>query len=216
MNIACNFNNAGIGKHKIPRYLYHFTDSKSLEQINKDGIIKINQSRGDFIRGIFSIELTNFLKYWNKKDSFSNQSLMAKLFQKILSKEQRELVVIRFQTGNLDKSKFLIRLQKDIIDFCKKYVSKLQKGNKLHERILGIPATESKLFEQKKQAIEYIYTDNIPIDFIKIIGKTDISKLTRDEINISLYELLTNIFKNQSNSELKAIKAAKIRGDFNN
>lgn len=60
----------------------------------------------------------------------------------------------------------------------------------------GAPAGQSKLYKQRKEAIEYIYSDPIPMSDVEKIGETNIAELKNleDEDDIPV-ETMKNIFK---------------------
>src|SRR5574344_424892 len=58
-----------VGKHLIPRYLYHLTNEKAFLSMCQDG--KINVSK-EFCSGIFMFDMTNLLKRWGRKRNWRN------------------------------------------------------------------------------------------------------------------------------------------------
>jgi hypothetical protein len=83
---------------------------------------------------------------------------------------------------NADVEKELKQLPKGKDGFGSKYISILRK--KLLEKkgiathlLEGSPANVSKLFKQRKQALEYIYKEEIPITAAEKIGEVNIERL---------------------------------------
>lgn len=214
-----NADNINFKNKKVPRYLYHFTKIENLNKIMEDGFIRTSDN-DTYIKGIFFVELQNLLKRWHYNKSWVNfaTSLITKLLS-VASGYQKDLAIIKIPTDYLNKTKLKIRSQnyyfkknpKDNASMIEKQIAQ----NDSH--LLGkTDAIYSKYYKQRKDAIEYIYTDDIPI---YKDGKLIISSFTRDySINInkhSIYELLKNVFKNPnqanntSSGELKAIENFK-------
>ena len=73
------------------------------------------------------------------------------------------------------------------------------------------PATESKKYTTKKEAIEYIYQDNIPIDIVEQIGNIVNIPLLRTRQEVPYKELGKNILERalKGTNEEKAIHLLK-------
>lgn len=212
VTISTNRHNIGnIGKHKIPRYIYHMTNKANYESIVKEGLIK-SSPREFSGYSIFAIELPNCFKRW-KEDIFNfNRSLIQGLINHS-SKGDDDIVIIRIPTSKLDPNKLFIRSQnrfakfvdnpiikvgilearmiaketssapigsKDYIDACRIALKGWLDYNTVSDAehcIFGAPASEASRYKQRKEAIEYIYHDDIPAENIEKIGEVNINNL---------------------------------------
>ena len=199
-----------VGKHKIPRFIYHMTTKSNYESILKDGMIKTS-SEGLIGNGIFTTELTNFFKHWRKNSSWGNSSLQEQLLLHV-SKGEDEIIILKIPTAKLSPDKLVIRSQNKlfswlnsnnadkIFEAVENFVNQqngtldwLNRIRNLYKKLLlkkesryltehlttGAPAKMSGLYKQRKEALEYIYLDNIPISDAKKIGEVDIKALRK-------------------------------------
>jgi len=105
-----------IGKHKIPRFIYHMTSKSNYESMLLDGIIKTSPE--PLIgRGVFTTELTNFFKRWRNNRSWDNDSLQERLIQQV-SKGSDEIVILRIPTASLDSDKLIVRSQNRLFNWA--------------------------------------------------------------------------------------------------
>ena len=163
------------GKHKIPRYLYHFTDGRSLEDIKQTGVVKgFSSTYFNEDKGIFTVELANFLKHWKDNELWQDwaRTLQEALLLRIcLRSLQRytSICAIKIPTRRIDEENIKVRSQN--ILFCEPSVLDCDtlKKYKFHS-MFGESAKKSSLYEQKKHAIEYILTQNIPIEDVVLTG----------------------------------------------
>ena len=220
-----------IGKHKVPRYIYHLTSKQNYEAMVKSGVIRTSEN--EMIgRGVFAIELTNFFKRWRQNLSFKNTSLQ-QLLIKQASKRQDDIVILRIPTAVLDKDKLVIRSQNRLFSWLKSAKAKevaaemtekmivkkepnehnlFESGRSLFVNLIkqkeshdvaahlthGEPAKMSKSFKQRKEAIEYIYKDNIPISKAEKIGEVNIQEIKESAGFDPLYpirSIFTNLLK---------------------
>ena len=196
-----------IGKHKIPRFIYHMTNKGNYESIIRDGVIKT--SRDELLgRGVFTTELTNFFKRWRKNSSWENNSLQERLLQQI-SKGEDEIVILRIPTANLDSDKLVIRSQNRLFNWgysknaneafkqvdkigteagssnwlekiqgiLRDIITKQESKNCAAHLTSGEPAKMSGLYKQRKEALEYVYLDNIPMSCAEKIGELNVREL---------------------------------------
>ena len=56
-----------VGKHKIPKYLYHITPTKNVENIQKKGLRMTEDDL--FGEGVFMFDLANLTKFWTKTNN---------------------------------------------------------------------------------------------------------------------------------------------------
>lgn len=198
-----------IGKHKIPRFIYHMTNKSNYESMLCDGIIKT--SNDELLEnGVFTIELTNLFKRWRKCKSWNNTSLQEKLIKQA-TKGKDEIVILKIPTTKLDLDKLVIRSQNKLFswvnsDKAKEVVTQIskikneacpngwlnkvrgiikdiitkQESKKYAEHLTtGAPAKMSGLYKQRKEALEYVYLDNIPMSNVEKIGEVNIVELRK-------------------------------------
>lgn len=186
------------GKHKIPRYVYHLTNKEALEEIKKSGKIKTSNSDYLFSDGIYTIELENFVKDWGRKSVWDNDSLHQRLLLQTAGNSSG-IVALRIPTEKLDSEKFKIRSQDRFFmsvkpqgqsfwgDICEKY-SKTEHGwhnlvkdfapEDIYKHCTnGDEAKNSHLYKQRKEAIEYIYQEDIPLDIVDCMAECDVADL---------------------------------------
>lgn len=164
---------------KIPRNIYHITNNYAYKLMQQEGYL-----RGDFDyfineKSIFAIDLENFTKFWKNNQNNQENSLQENLLRKAVRwvksaiKGKNELVILQIPTEALDPNKLFIRTQKKFFNYLGLQKSRariIHNIDKMH--LFGeIPARYSRLYNGKKQAIEYIYKDDIDINLIKQIGK---------------------------------------------
>ena len=186
------------GKHKIPRYIYHLTSKEAWEEIQKSGKIKTSDSDYLFSDGVYTIELENFVKDWGRKPAWDNESLQQRLLAQTAGNSSG-IVALRIPTEKLDHKKFKIRSQDRFFmsvkpqgqsfwrEICERY-SRTENGwhnlvedfapKHIYEHCTnGDEAKNSHLYKQRKEAIEYIYQEDIPLDVVDCVAKCDIGLL---------------------------------------
>lgn len=84
---------------------------------------------------------------------------------------------------------------KKLDEFRDSIIEKLFPKMKSHS-LEGTAATQAPLFKQRGEAIEYIYTDKIPVSNIEEVGRTDRSNFYDKDNNLDIKGLLLDIFKN--------------------
>ena len=175
-----NSNITNFKSRKVPRYIYHFTNEQAYKSMCNDGFIKAT-TKDSFIKNkaVFLIELENFCKNWgfNKSwDQFSEplqESLLmlASYFTTpSLIESKNKLVILKIPTDKLDSEKLFIRSENN---FFEQILSVKKDTTDLHPNIKqnlegNTPATKSKLYKNRKEAIEFIYKGDIPINCIII------------------------------------------------
>ena len=160
-----------FGKHKVKRYLYHFTSVDNYEKMLKDK--KINVSKDMFMNkpGVFMVDLPNFTNQWLNNDTYwSTQNLALALIRET-SKYQDKLVCLRIPTKNLDHSKLKIRSQDKFFEHVKKWFNPTPEHLKT-----GDAAKNRGLYTQRKESIEHIYQNEIPMENVELVGIVDIDK----------------------------------------
>ena len=105
-----------IGKHKIPKYLYHITPTKNLESIKKAGL---HMTEDDLYgEGVFMFDMANFLKFWTKK---GNKEDYAKELLQYVGRHSTNVSIIRVPTKNLVKKDLSVRRQDKLFNVMNKY-----------------------------------------------------------------------------------------------
>lgn len=66
-----------------------------------------------------------------------------------------------------------------IINLLRKHMYQSMIASRAEHLTKGAPAKDSHLFKQRKQALEYVYHDNIPITDAEKIGEVDIAQLRK-------------------------------------
>ena len=160
------------GKHKVKRYLYHFTSFDNYKKMIKDN--KINMSHKDnYLNtpGVFMIDLPNYTKRWLNNDTYWSTQNLALTFLSETCHNQDKLVCLRIPTASLDHSKLKIRSQDEFFKHEKKWFEPVPEHIKT-----GDEAKNRGLYVQRKECIEHIYQDEIPMDKVELVGIVDIDK----------------------------------------
>lgn len=185
-----------IGKHKIPKYLYHITPTKNLESIKKNGL---RMTEDDLYgEGVFMFDMANFLKFWTKKDS---KNAYANELLKYIGKHSTDISIIKVPTKNLTTKDLAIRRQDKLFDVVNKYddvddiyqaYSRKEISTKLMDEISeGEQAIMANKFDRKKVPLEYIYPSDISAKDIEVIGQT-----SYDYTKINIPKIFRNLLNN--------------------
>ncbi len=195
-----------IGKHKIPRYLYHMTSPENYQKMLESGVLKPMGCR--LPDGVYMLELDSFGKYWSKR---LRNDLCDKIF---CTGSSKQIVMLKIQSKNLNSTKLRIRTQKQTengglgrnaemelrewLNFTampeerkllfNQLVQKYGKKTGLKKYVdmmpkelepvtKGYEARLSPLFKQKKADLEFVYIDDIPISEVSVVGKADYKDL---------------------------------------
>ena len=103
-----------ITRKKAPRYLYHFTTEANLNEIKKSKILKAScDGGGDFIDGVFMVDMQNFVKNWNKSLLIDDISVLTCLLAHITG-NSKKIACLKVPTANL-KNDILIRSQENLV-----------------------------------------------------------------------------------------------------
>lgn len=173
-----------IGQHKIPKFLYHFTTEEGYKSILKEGKVRVG-GKGDPIKGIFLVELSNLLKRWTASSDWESSDLRKKVLKHVIRILNGKIVLLRIPTKNLDKEKILVRSQNRLFKIVAKdnfddvyeewkYTGIKPPGEFTHA-FYADSAKKAKLYKQRKEAIEYIYPMPIEVSKIKKIGEIQAS-----------------------------------------
>ena len=133
-----------------------------------------------------------------------------------VSKYDNKIVCLRIPTATLDHDLLKIRSQNRLLKKRSTTPKEILPEIREH-KTKGAPAKDAGHYKQRKEAIEYIYIEDIPVENIKLIGKTDISSEDiiydycgydifppEKEQNSAVARVLKNLFRNQP--EEKAVK----------
>lgn len=190
----CPTTGTQLGRRNLPRYLYHITTENNYQQILKDGYIKGHHDLdlSTHLSGVFLFDLKNFSKRWTTTGIDWGDKLFtfAKGLIMQASKDDSNLVVLKISTKTLSQNKLKCRNQ--LTD------------SKTHNTY-GDFATNQKHYTRKKNAIEYINEENIPIQNVTKIGEANVgfnlhkamenlSENIFDKIDVK--KILQNLFKN--------------------
>lgn len=165
------------GKHKVKRYLYHMTSEKNYDNMLKTGSISTTRDSYLDYSGVFMTELENLAKYWrtsklwnqlipeNKDGIFLSLALLNQV-----SKDSGKVVCLRIPTKYLNHKLLMIRSQNKLCEgsLVDKVISHME---------TGAPANLANLYKQRKEAIEYIYQKDIPIERVELVGTSSLPSL---------------------------------------
>lgn len=180
-----NIQKQNFGSRKIPRYLYHITDTRSLAKIKECGKIKKSNFTLDFeTPAVFLFELKNLTKRWGKNKKWNNNNLAEDLLMQC-SHFSPNLILLKVPVTKLEKENLRIRCLGAL--FCdSKNTPHITKG---------APAEKSKIYKARKEAIEYLYTQEIDFNNVEVLGcANNFISILRDK---KLKGVLTEFFKGQ-------------------
>ncbi len=192
-----------FGRHKINRFLYHFTTKEKYDNMLKDGFIK---QFDDFdMEGIYMVDLPNFTKRWRWLNDWK-EHFLSFIMLKHVSYAANNVVALKIPTDKLDHNSLLTRS----INRCYSY-NVLKRIDNLNHCVFGDEARFSSLYKKRKEAVEYIYQNDIPIEDVEFVGKADVNwksaskdiKSINDEKNC-IRSILSCIFANRP--EMKNIE----------
>ena len=194
-----------IGKHLVPKNLYHLTTKQNYKSMLEDGILDVGGEQ-DFIQGIFMFDLVNFFKRW--APSKANGAIdKRKILLKYVSGYGDDLVLLKIPTKELEKKNLLVRSvdrasslerRKEFVEIEKNWKKTgVSPKNEFKHLIEGDAAKNSKFYKKRKEAIAFIYPDEIDMSKVEKIG------------TIRPYQdLLINEMNTGENFLLKAFKEA--------
>ena len=180
---GANISKKVVGKHKIPRYLYHITTRNNYNRMLQDGYLRISEdcARG---QGLYMFEMQNMLKHYKDFDGNRNLGL---LLEQVIGKNGSDAILLRIPTNKMDAGMLVIRCN----------TGGGQNGmNSCTKVAIGDSALASKLYKQRKVALEYIYPEKISMDNITVVGssKTDIQEPITEN---AILKMWINLTKNQ-------------------
>lgn len=203
---------------KIPRYIYHFTRQSRYESMLKDGYLKASSLDGYMERpAVFAVDLQNFFLNWGFNKAWNNeyqpeplyQSLIMKMSspENVLSSWMCKFAILKIPTKILDKNKLKIRSQKTFFEQIHLENPFEIKDTQIRKHLRGeISASKARLFNNRKEAIEYIYLDDIPIEHVEKLNKFVEEPIIHNK-DCNYINLLASLLKNTSQfNELRFLK----------
>ncbi len=191
MNITSQLqsNNTGFeGSKKIPRYIYHMTTKSKYESIMRDGFIKMSGSKLNVEKGVYAFDLCNFFNCWGKHKDWGYEDLQRIILRHIVKwfssarEGTSDLVIFKIPTANLDSEKLSIRSMNKLFKFEESGQKISELAPSLQKHLRGdTPAKEAPLYKMRKEALEFIYKDDIPVENCQRIGNiVNIATLRKD------------------------------------
>ena len=191
-----------VGKHKVPRYMYHLTTEGAYEQMLKDGCIKPAQAM-DSASGTFLFDLKNFTRFWRKTKNVAEQprtTLLNEVAGKLGYEATGNIVMLKIPTSMLNARKLRIRRQKlvrcghgkqqqemqDVLNDPHRISNGLENLKYMFqgENVANVP-----LYNQRKEAIEFITPDAIPMSNVSLVGKAKVDTKITDKAHWEMQEL---------------------------
>lgn len=176
VNQSPNYN-PEFGSKKIPRFIYHMTSKANYDSILQDRFIKMGENMLNVDRGVYAFDLANFFKCWNCHKDWGYDDLQRIILRHIVKwinstvPQKNELIILKIPTSNLDSEKLFVRSVNRLFRFEDSEEKFRDIPYSLQEHLLGkTPANEAPLYKMRKEAIEFIYKDNIPIEYTERIG----------------------------------------------
>ena len=195
------------GKPDLPRYLYHMTTKQNYESILKSGKIhtSCDCSRSN-LDGVFMFDMQNFSKRWantviqtpNAKVNLGSVLLCKKIRDFEDASKGLDIVLLKIPTKGMDISKLRVRPQQIL--------------TKNSQEILnGDSALYKSIYTSRKNAIEYIYENNIDTSHLEKVGTTTLKFESIDDLaktaQASPFDILLNLVK--GHPEEKCVRAFK-------
>lgn len=187
-----------IGKHKIPRFLYHFTNKEAYESMLKDG--KIKQTLNDPLSGVYLVDLSNFFKRWNKIGGCGDDVREGIL--QLATNGYRfggNVVLLKIPTEKLQKANLRIRMERtfhdikdpqDLWEWVNKFKQGIPPPTKYEHAFLGDKASNSKLYKQKKEALAFVCPEEIKITNTEKIGEIETNFIKKNSLKNIYLKLL--------------------------
>lgn len=207
-----------FGNKKVPRYIYHFTRREYYDSMLRDGCIR-SLNIDSFIDkpAIFAVDLQQFFKNWGFNNAWNNKFQPEPLYQSLLMKVAtpdknfsewlNKFAILKIPTKILDKDKLKIRSQKTYFEQIHSE-NPFEIKDEFTKKIMSAetPATKARLYNNRKEAIEYIYLDKIPIEQVEKISWDGIEPVIVDKEN-KYKNVLINLLKDTPQiNELRFLK----------
>ena len=166
------------GKPDLPRYLYHMTTKQNYDSMLKSGKIYTSHDAGmSSLEGVFMFDMQNFSKRWantmiqtpNAKANLGTALLCKNITEFKNMTKGIDIVLLKIPTKGMDISKLKVRPQ--------------LAPTELNAGILnGDSALYKSLYTRRKNAIEYIYENNIDTSCLEKIGTATLKFDSMDDL----------------------------------
>ncbi|MCM1002891.1 MAG: hypothetical protein NC408_00955 [Candidatus Gastranaerophilales bacterium] len=164
------------------------TTKSKYESIMRDGFIKMSGSKLNVEKGVYAFDLCNFFKCWGKHKDWGYEDLQYAILRHIVRwygaarQGTGDLVILKIPTANLDSDKLSIRSMNKLFKFEESEQKFSDLTPFLREHLTGeTSAKETPLYKMRKEALEFIYKDDIPIEKCQRIGSiVNIATLRKD------------------------------------
>ena len=191
-----------IGKHKLPRYMYHITTEETYLSMLKDGKIKPHECM-DSAAGTFLFDIKNFTRFWRKTKNVAEQprtTLLSMVAGKLGFQTKGNIVMLRIPSSELDARTLRVRRQDlcrsghgNILQEQENFMQNKFKFSDSLENLRYIMQGESianvPKYNQRKLAIEYVTPQEIPIEKVELIGKANVSTEELDKAHWNMIDL---------------------------
>ena len=178
--------------------MYHLTTESNYQAMLKDGYIKPHACF-DSPPFVFLFDIKNFTKFWRKTPQIQEQPRTTLLTNMIFD-EKENIVLLKIPTKELDARKLRLRRQRlcrsgqagfaqDLSNFTNNPYKFTTLMNCMKHLLSGEPAVKSSLYNQLKEAIEFMTPDAIPIDKVKCIGKATINRDKLDKAHAQMLDI---------------------------
>lgn len=173
--------------------MYHLTTEEDYLSMLKDKRIHVSQiNKHNALEGVYMFDLINHLKRWGHSNDWSGH-----LGQRLLGLKQgnhpntNKIVLLKIPTENISKEKILIRSQNKLFANMREFTEarinyifgNVRPNEKLKHLFSGDSAKNSRLYKQRKEAIEYIYPENIALLKAEKIGELIYNDMSIDRLN---------------------------------
>lgn len=182
------YNNPSFGSKKIPRFIYHMTNRANYDEMLNDGFIRMGESKLHVDKGVYAFDLVNFFKRWKPNKDWGYDDLQRNILRHIVSwfksgfSGKGDLVILKIPTADLESDKLFVRSLNRLFKFEESQENFVDISDALkHHLTCNTPANEAPLFKRRKEAIEFIYKDDIPLKNVERIGNiVNISELRKN------------------------------------
>lgn len=181
--------NPEFGSKNFPRYIYHMTSKANYESMLRDGFIRTGENKLHVDKGIYAFDLMNFFKCWGKPHKDWGYDDLQRIILRHIVKwfnstmpQKSELVILKIPTSKLDQDKLFVRSMNKLFKFEESEQKFHDIPYSLQEHLAGkTPACEAPLYKMRKEAIEFIYKEDIPLQDAEPIGSiVNVPSLRKD------------------------------------
>lgn len=197
-SVACSTYNTAkkrvsFGCRKIPRFLYHLTQSGKLEYIEKYGIRQSKAEEDNYITGVYLFDLKNLVRNWDSISLNGEDDLRMALIKHVMKAySQLNLALLKIPTANLDPNALVLRrLHKLFEAQNSKEFDRVESHLRITGEVLpnnfehvfnGAPAADARLYTN--EPIEYIYKGPVDMANAEVVNCAyiDRNSMTPQEI----------------------------------